>query len=97
MAARMRRQERRFPGPYNRQTFTLLRERKSLRDRSSKPFAGNTLRSLKRTSRRGRYLSLTLPNLRVPRVARLEGASGNRIGFWIGPRNGSTALAQYTV
>ena len=47
-------------GPYNRQTFTLLRGRKSLRSRSSKPFTGNTLRSLKRTSRRGRYLSLTL-------------------------------------
>ena len=42
-------------GRYNRQIFTALREWKSLRSRSSKPFAGNTLRSLKRPLRRGRY------------------------------------------
>jgi hypothetical protein len=41
--------------PYDRHIFAVLRGKKSLRSRSSKPFAGNTLRSLKRTLRPGRY------------------------------------------
>jgi hypothetical protein len=41
--------------PYNRYTFAALSARKSLRIRSTKPFAGKALRSLKRPLRSDRY------------------------------------------
>jgi hypothetical protein len=41
--------------PYNRHTFAALFVRKSLRRKSTKPFAGKALRSLKRPLRSNRY------------------------------------------
>ena len=82
-------------GLRKRQTFAHLRQRKSLRLKSSKPFAENTFRTFK--ALRHAADTVTDPNdSHVPHrhVARARQATGS---VFIGPRNGPTVLAQYTV